>query len=303
MAEAPTHPPAASETPQRTVSRPPDPPARDPAGPAAAPDAALQEPGPDGAPAPLPRIAADGRQPMQVYAASFDRSTKLPRVAVLVAGMALSEADSLAAARALPPAVSFAISPYGGAIPQVVAALRATRHEFLLSIPMEPQGFPLSDPGDRALMSNLSRADNRARLLWALSRTTGYVGATAALGELRGQRFLGLADQMEPVLADLAGRGLLFVDSRAGEPPLPAVWSRGIDLVLDEPPRSDAIDARLAELEALARSKGAALGLVDVPRPMTVQRLAAWSAGLRERGFVLAPVSAIVQPPPKDVPQ
>ena len=270
---------------------------------AAGADPALLEPGPSGGSAPLPRIAADGRRPMQVYAAPFDRRGSAPRVAVLLAGMGLSEADSLEAARTLPAGITFAVSPYGGALPAVVAAARATQHEFLLAIPMEPQGFPLADPGNRALMSNLSRADNRTRLLWALTRTAGYVGATAALGELRGERFLGLPDQMEPVLTDLSTRGLLFVDPRVGEPALPLVWSRGVDLVLDDPPTRESIDARLAELESIARTKGTALGLAGTPRPATVQRLAAWSASLRDKGLALAPVSAIVQPPPKDVPQ
>ncbi|MDR3535028.1 MAG: divergent polysaccharide deacetylase family protein [Acetobacteraceae bacterium] len=282
---------------QRRVGPAPNQPGRDQPGPVTDPDPALQEPGPAGKDDLLPRIAADGRQPMQAYAAGFDRSSRRPRIAVLVAGMGQAEVDSLHAVNALPGAVSFAITPYGGAVARVIAAARLAQHEYLVSIPMEPQGFPLNDPGNQALMTSLGRADNMVRLLWAMSRFGGYVGATGALGDLRGERFAGLSDQMEPVLRQIAQRGLLYVDPRPGQPPPAQVWSRVVDVVIDDPVNADAIDARLAELEGIARVYGSALGLAGAPRPVTVDRLAAWSATLADKGLVLAPVSAIVQAP------
>jgi polysaccharide deacetylase 2 family uncharacterized protein YibQ len=138
------------------------------------------------------------------------------------------------------------------------------------------------------------------RLMWVMSRFGGYVGTTGALGDLRGERFAGLSDQMAPILTEFSRRGLLYVDPRIDQPPSPLVWGRGIDLVIDEPVKREAIDARLTELEAIAREKGAALGLVGAPRPVTVDRLLVWTNSLADRGFVLAPISAIVQPPPKE---
>ncbi len=285
---------------QRRVGPPPNQPGRDQPGPVTDPDPALQEPGPDGKDDMLPRISADGRQPMQAYAAGFDRSSRRPRIAVLIASMGQGEVDSLHAINVLPGPVSFAITPYGGAVSRVIAAARAAQHEYLVSIPMEPQGFPLNDPGNQALMTGLGRGDNIVRLLWAMSRFGGYVGATGALGDLRGERFAGLSDQMEPVLAQLAQRGLLYVDPRPGQPPPALVWGRVADLIIDDPVNADAIDARLAELEGIAREHGSALGLAGAPRPVTVDRLAAWSGKLADKGLVLAPVSAIVQAPLKE---
>ena len=44
---------------------------------------------------------------------------------------------------------------------------------------------------------------------------------------MRGERFAGMADQMEPVLDESAARGLLYVDPRPGRGRrLPRVWSR-----------------------------------------------------------------------------
>ena len=69
----------------------------------------------------------------------------------------MSEADSLAAIKSLPGGVTLAISPYAGNIDRLLAVARMTEHEYLLSLPMEPQGYPVNDPDDRhALMTSLS---------------------------------------------------------------------------------------------------------------------------------------------------
>jgi polysaccharide deacetylase 2 family uncharacterized protein YibQ len=101
------------------------------------------------------------------------------------------------------------------------------------------------------------------------------------------------------VLSELAHRGLLYVDPRPGAAPLPLVWDRSIDLIVDEPDGAADIDAKLAQLSKLAREKGSALGLVMAPRPLAIQRIATWADGLMADGIALAPVSALVQEPAK----
>ena len=271
-------------------------PGRDTPGPIAPPDAALLEPVKGDPGVFLPRIAADGRMPSQVYARGFDPADTRPRIGVLLAGVGLNDTESEDAVRALPGAVTFAFSPYATHLDHLLEATRAAGHEFLISLPMEPQGYPLNDAGDHALLTAVTPELNRWRLDWALSRITGYVGATGALGLLRGERFAG-SPQMAPVLASLRDRGLLYVDGRPGRPPVPSAWSRGVDLVIDEPAVRTEIEAKLAALEQIARDKGSALGLAGATRPITVDRLAAWTNGLAARGFALAPVSAIVVAP------
>jgi polysaccharide deacetylase 2 family uncharacterized protein YibQ len=102
---------------------------------------------------------------------------------------------------------------------------------------------------------------------------------------------------MDPVLTELAGRGLLYIDPRPGALHPPGIVGRTVDVVIDDPAARSEIEASLARLEQVARDHGSALGLVGVPRPVTLERVAAWSSTLAQRGLVLAPVSAIVQPP------
>ncbi len=245
----------------------------------------------------LPRIAADGRIPLHVYAAGWDPSDGRKKIAVLVADIGLSIQLSADATDRLPAAMSFAISPYAVQNQALLARIRAAGHETLVSLPMEPAIFGLADAGPRALLTSGSRDSNTIHLNWALSRFAGYVGVTGALGPLRGERFAA-STQMGDVLATIAGAGLLYIDPRIGiakaDPAAEtALAQRNVDLVLDSN-GADAreIDQRLIQLEAIARRDGAALGLAGAATPVMIERLATWASRLTT-DLVLVPVSAI----------
>lgn len=250
----------------------------------------------------LPRIGPDGRAPMRAYAGGAPPKDARPRVALLLGDFGMREADSEEALRMLPPAISFAVSPYAVRPGELIVQARATGHELWLALPMEPRGFPLDDPGNRAMLTGAPPAQNEAQLRWVLSRLQGYAGTTGALGSLRGERFA-TSPQMADVLAELGRRGLMYVDPRVGGqlPALPpgtvAPPRRAVDLVIDEPGVRTEIEAKLARLEQIAKDRGSALGLASAPVPVTVERLAAWVSLLAERGVVLVPVSALLLTP------
>jgi len=263
----------------------------------AAPIPALQEPVPGRLGTFLPRIAADGRTPMRAYAAPFDDHGGRPRIGLLIVGMGLNTADSEAAIQTLPSAVSLGFSPYADRPAPLLEAARAAGHEFLISLPLEPAGAPLHDAGDQALLASASAEQNARRLEWSLARIGGYVGATGALGALRGERFAESGQPMRELLEAIAARGLLYIDPRpdaaVGQPAI----ARAVDLVIDATAQAMMIDDALHRLEQTAREHGSAIGLAGAPVPLTIGRLATWAAGLEARGFVLAPVSALVAPP------
>ncbi len=258
----------------------------------AAPLAALLEPGPDGLS--LPQVGADGLAPMQAYARPFSAPPGAKLVAVVLDGVGLSEADSLAAINALPGAIDLAVSPYAAHPDALLRQARLKGHELLVSIPMEPAGSPLNDEGGRALSTDASEAANAAGLDRVLGRIQGYAGATGGSDGQRGERFALSGRPFAEVARDLAARGLLYVDAAGARLP-PELASRGVDLVVDEPEGAAVLDARLARLEAMAQENGTALGLAGPPRPVTVARIALWAKGLAARGLVLAPASALAR--------
>ena len=262
----------------------------------AEPDPALLEPSALVAGALLPRVAADGRVSRVVYAGPVPpEPSGAPRIALLLCGFGLSERDSRAALAQLPGPVAFAVSAYASDADKLLESARAAGHELLASIPMEPQAYPQDDEGPHSLMTGHSLAENSRDLAWSLSRTEGVVGATAASDGLRGERFAEVAGVFNPALDEIGRRGLLYIDPRPGRTPTrPGLPARAVDVVLDDPIGRAEIDAKLQSLERTARDRGSALGLAGPLRPATIERIAAWSKGLSDRGMVLVPVSALV---------
>ena len=291
---------AASQTPAAPTPPPLDVPAAAPDFPAArpipAPDPALLEQGRFGA---LPRVGADGRTSIRAYAGQFDRQDTRPRVGIIVADIGISNAQTEDAIRRLPPAVTFAISPYAPRAAQVAERLRAKGAETLIGLPLEPAGYPLNDPGNRALLTGRSAPENMANLEWVLSRFPGYVGAIGVVGGMRGERFAAMEQSYLALQESLRNRGLLFVDARPGVAGPGRAWGRSVDVILDEPATRTEIERRLGELEAIAKARGSALGLAHAATPVVVDRLVAWAAGLERRGVALAPISVLIRRPPE----
>jgi polysaccharide deacetylase 2 family uncharacterized protein YibQ len=292
-------PPAAGTTPPPAPEPPPLAPAavtqRAAPRPIAPPDPALLEEGRHGM---LPRIGADGRTAIRVYGREFDRRDTRPRIGIVVADIGLSASATDDAIRRLPPAVALAVSPYALRPAQAAERARERGMETLVSIPLEPTGYPLNDPGDRALLTGRPMAENLDQLDWSLARFQGYVGAIGVVAGMRGERFAALPEAIGALQDALLRRGLLYLDPRPGAASPARAWGRAVDVLIDEPARTrHEIDRRLAELEQVARDRGAALGLAGAPTSVLVEGISAWAAGLDQRGLVLAPVSVLIRRP------
>ena len=244
----------------------------------------------------LPRVSDSGLSPMQAYATPRAATGNRPRIAIVIGGLGVSARSTAAAINLLPPGVTLAFAPYAYDVQNWVALARQKGHEVLLQVPMEPYDFPDSDPGQYTLRTAVGEESNTKRLSWSLTRFTGYVGVTNMLGG----RFLSEAGPLEPMMTFLMRRGLVFYDNGAATRSVaPQVAERlGAPFVqatatIDSIQAAMEIDHRLSDLETEARSKGKAAGSGFL-YPVTVERVTLWARGLGGRGFVLAPISAIV---------
>lgn len=250
----------------------------------AAPIAGLTEPGPGGAP--LPVIGSDGRTPAEAYARPFTPNGK-PRVALVVGGLGLNAALTRRAIETLPPEVTLSFAPYAEGLQGWIDMARAAGHEVLLEAPMEPADYPANDPGPMTLLAASRPEETTRKLEWLLSRATGYYGLTNYLGS----RFMVTPTAMNAFTGALRQRGLAFVDDgSAGVSGGPMRVSA--DRVVDEDLSAEAINRQLILLEAAARARGQALGS-GFAYPVTVDEAARWAQGLADRGFQLAPASAL----------
>ena len=247
---------------------------------------------------PLPRIGADAARPFEVYARPVMLDPSLnagaPRIALMVGGLGLNAEGTAAAIAKLPGAVTLGFAPYGVGIEARAAEAREAGHETALEAPMED----FSDGAGtlHTLATSASDADNIGSLRWMMSRFTGYIAVVNHLGG----KFTADAKEISPILTEIAGRGLGYLDDGASPRSVApdvaetlGMPSARADLVIDSDPSPEAIEAALARLLDRARERGSAIGVASAS-PISVEHLARWANGLESKGVALVPLSALM---------
>jgi polysaccharide deacetylase 2 family uncharacterized protein YibQ len=215
-------------------------------------------------------------------------------IAVIIDDMGVDRARS-GRAVALRAPLTLAFLPYARDFETQMSAARGRGHEILVHIPMQPAGT--EDPGPGALTMALDGAEIRRRLAAALDRADLAVGINNHMGS----RFTVARETMVPVLRELKARGLLFLDSRTAAATVGPAVAQDMDVpyavrdvFLDNDPSPDAVAARLAETEAIARRHGYAVA-IGHPHDGTLEALEPWLDEVTGKGFLLVPISAIVR--------
>lgn len=251
----------------------------------AAPLAGLTGPGPGGL---LPIIAADGRASWKAYARPFADDGR-PKIALVIGGLGLNPDETRQAIDALPPEVTLSFSPYAENLQAQIDRARAAGHEVMVELPMEPLDYPDNDPGPYTLLSSAQPGEIQAKLDWLMSRATGYFAVTNAYGS----RFLGKDKAMAPVVQTLRQRGVGFIDDGQAAGRGGGLHRASMGPKIDADLDSAAIDNQLLSLEAAALQSGSALGSGSA-YPLTVTQVQKWAVAVRDRGYALAPASALM---------
>lgn len=248
---------------------------------------------PDPPPAPVTAPAPEAPT-WRRYAVATAMPPGQPAVAIVIDDVGIDRPRSQRAI-GLPAPLTIAVLPYADAASRLAAEARAAGHELLVHLPMEPDNGH-ADPGPQALLMELDEAERLRRLRWNLGRVAGYVGVNNHMGS----RFTADEARMQPVLAELKARGLLWLDSRTGPgsvgPRL--AQAHGVpnaerDVFLDYDGDGMHIEAQLALTERIARKHGTAIA-IGHPYDATLAALARWLPETRGRGVILVPVSAVV---------
>ncbi|MGV8840317.1 MAG: divergent polysaccharide deacetylase family protein [Bauldia sp.] len=243
----------------------------------------------------IPRVSEDGLRPLDAYLRPLPATgtTGRPRIAIVIGGVGLGRSTQQAISL-LPPEVSLALAPYGSNLRSLAADARAAGHEIFLQVPFEPFDFPANDPGEHTLLVDAAPADNIDRLEWLMTQFNMYAGIVTYAGG----RFTGEAAALEPVVTELARRGLMFLDDGASARSVTADVAVGVvpyaraDVVIDTIDDQTAVANRLAQLETLARQRGYAIGSGSA-FPNTIEAVRAWAATALSRGFEIVPVTAL----------
>ena len=163
--------------------------------------------------APCRASPTDGRTPMARLCAALRRQRPAAHRHRRSAVSASAPKQTAAAIERLPAGVTLAFAPYADDVQRWVGEARSAATKCCSKCRWSRIDFPDSDPGPHTLRAASSEDTNTERLVWSLTRFTGYAGVTNLLGG----RFLADSDSLEPVMTFLARRGLLFFDSGSAQ--------------------------------------------------------------------------------------
>lgn len=238
---------------------------------------------------------SDGMTPFKAYRRPFDRaSVKEPIISIAIMDMGISTSASQTALTDMPPDVSFDLSPYAVNADEFVAEARKKGHEVWLTLPMESDDYPRVDTGADTLLIGMPEQQNSVKLAQALGSAAGYAGVIAS----HNPAFMRSLSDIKPILNAIYDRGLGFIDSSAtpGAEIQALAMHRNspyasVDIWIDMPATPEDIEKALSRLEQKAREHGSAVGLIR-PLPVSFQEVGKWITGLKDKGLVLAPMSA-----------
>lgn len=238
----------------------------------------------------LPIKSEKGLEPWKYYGKALPDNAGEDRVAIIVTGLGLHD-GYLKQVLNLPEFVAVSFSPYAPNLPKQVELARQAGHEVWLDIPMEPEDYPASDPGDLAMLKSLPEKDIRARLHEILAKAPGIVGLVTSRDEVFSNYRL-----MDVVAGDLKKRGLLLAvrnrnyvsDKNASHI---IYMSRELDAsryAASPPP-----DQMMVELEAVSKSNHKGLALVGFA-PAVLEEIQGWSKELPAKGISLVGATGLV---------
>ncbi|MES5046121.1 divergent polysaccharide deacetylase family protein [Rhizobium nepotum] len=243
----------------------------------------------------LPVVGADGLRPMEQYARPWS-GARGTRVAIVVGGLGLSQTGSQKAIRELPPEVTLGFAASGNSLQRWMQEARREGHEILLQIPLEPFGYPGTNPGPDTLLAGDPAKVNMDRLHRSMAKITNYTGIMNYLGG----RFLSEQAALEPVMRDVGKRGLLFLDDASSAQSLSGGIAKAIsapqgfaDVLLDGEVTEAAVLRKLDELERIARRNGQAIGVASA-FDESIAAISKWSREAGGRGIEIVGVSALV---------
>jgi polysaccharide deacetylase 2 family uncharacterized protein YibQ len=218
------------------------------------------------------------------------------RLAILLDDAGQSQ-DLLGMAIALPDSVGVAILPFLPHSAEVARAMHAAGHEVWLHLPMEPEGYPRSNPGPGAVLTTMTDGEIRAAVHAALNNVPHVIGVNNHMGSKA------TADlrTMTWVMQELKGRGVSFIDSRTTRRTVAEEAARAQrvpvnrrHVFLDNERTEAAVRRQLAEAITRCRMEGEAIAIGHLAR-VTIEVLLDEYPTFSERGADLVAPSDLVR--------
>ncbi len=193
--------------------------------------------------------------------------------------------------------LTFSILPFTPYANRIATEAHQTGKEVILHLPMEPQGYPGTKPGEGTLLEEM----DEATLLRQLVRDIEEVPYIKGVSNHMGSRMMEDPEKVKVILSELKRRGLYFLDSRTTPQTvgLKVAKSLGLkamerNLFLDHSLNEEDIKQKIESLIQFSLTHGKAIG-IGHPHPSTLKSLKEMIPKMKEKGIELVPLSGIME--------
>jgi len=219
---------------------------------------------------------------------------KLPKVAIIIDDIGY---DRVLAEKflSLDAMFTFSILPFSPLTKNFARAAREKGYETMLHLPMEPNEYPMVDPGAGLLLTSMSPDE----LISQLEEDLAAVPFIKGVNNHMGSKMTAVSTQMYQIFSILKKRGLYFVDSKTTPNSLCRPSARLLQIpfaernvFLDHIHEPEAIRRQIEQLIHIANRRGEALGIAH-PNKITYEVIRKMLPDLQKK-VQLVPVSEIV---------
>ena len=169
--------------------------------------------------------------------------------------------------------------------------------EIILHLPMEPQGYPGTKPGEGVLLQRM----DEEKLLGQLSKDLEAVPYIKGVSNHMGSRLMEDPTKLKVIMKELKRRDLFFLDSRTTPQTMGLQTAKSVglraaerSLFLDHSQDPEEIKEQLEKLVQLSRETGKAIG-IGHPHPSTFKSLKEMIPRMKEKGIEIVPLSSLVE--------
>jgi len=194
--------------------------------------------------------------------------------------------------------LNFAILPQLPYSTLLARELKNSGYETILHLPMEPEGYPQTDPGPGALFVSMGSSQIESTILRDLKTVPGVVGAN----NHEGSRFTANREKMKEALSVLKREGLFFFDSKtsvhsvgeevARELGMPTLSNQ---IFLDTSDEYRSICRQLEKLRRRVLKSGTGIAIGHVHRKFTSNALAEYIPKFKEDGIEFVSLSELLK--------
>ena len=220
--------------------------------------------------------------------------SSLPKLAIIIDDIGFNESYVDLINISVP--LTLAVIPYTKYAAQAAEAGNVAGLEVMLHLPMEPKGYPETDPGKWGLLTNMQEEE----ILRNLNMNFEILPHIKGVNNHMGSSFTEYAEGMKVVLKEIKKRGLFFVDSRTSYRSKAFLIAREMGIksaersvFIDNVQTKEAISLQIAEAVKVAKEKGEAIA-IGHPSRATISTLAEIAPSLHDEGVELVFASAIV---------